>query len=187
MCPQEEPHSNTPTPPTAVAAGTEAPGPAAAIRAPAGRPVAPVIPPAAARQGSRRRGGGLLPLAGPPPGPPGPAGAAYALGRVDASGRIIDRSVTGALGWRAGDRLTLTADAGALLARRDPGGMVTLPTRPRIAIPASLRRRCGLHAGDGVLLAALPGQDALAAWPLAVVDQALRAHATFPGDEGRRP
>jgi hypothetical protein len=62
--------------------------------------------------------------------------------------------------------------------------MVTLPDRPRVAIPASLRHRCGLRPGDPVLLAALPGQDALAAWPLAMVDQALRAHAPFPRAQG---
>ena len=44
-------------------------------------------------------------------------------------------------------------------------------------IPAALRRRCGLRAGDHVLLAASPGQDTLAAYSFAVVDQALRAHA----------
>jgi hypothetical protein len=30
-----------------------------------------------------------------------------------------------------------------LLARRDPGGIVTVPTRPYVVIPATLRRRCG--------------------------------------------
>jgi hypothetical protein len=35
-----------------------------------------------------------------------------------------------------------------------------------------------------VLLAVLPGQDALAAYPIAVVDRALRAHAPLPGAEG---
>jgi hypothetical protein len=34
-----------------------------------------------------------------------------------------------ALGWRGGDRLILTADAGVMFARRDPDGMVTVPTR----------------------------------------------------------
>jgi hypothetical protein len=38
-------------------------------------------------------------------------------------------------------------------------------------IPAVLRRRCGLRAGDLVLLAAVPGEDALAAYPFAVEDE----------------
>ncbi len=46
-----------------------------------------------------------------------------------------------------------------MVARRDPGGMVTVPARACLAIPAVLRRRCGLRAGDRVLLAAVPGQD----------------------------
>ena len=96
--------------------------------------------------------------------PPRPGGAAvpadvvYGIGRIDASGRIGDRAVISALGWRGGDRLTLTADAGVVTARRDPGGMVTLPPAAYITIPAALRRRCGLEPGDRVLLAAVPGR-----------------------------
>ena len=41
-----------------------------------------------------------------------------------------------------------------MIARRDPGGMVTVPSRLYVVIPAALRRRCGLRAGDHVLLAA---------------------------------
>jgi hypothetical protein len=37
-----------------------------------------------------------------------------------------------------------------------------------------------------VLLAASPGQDKLAAYSFAVMDQAMRAHALVPA-EGRRP
>ena len=73
-----------------------------------------------------------------------------------------------------------------MIARRDPGGMITVPSRPYGVIPAPLRRRCGLRAGDHVLLAASPGQDTLAAYSFAVVDQALRAHAPAYGGEGRR-
>jgi bifunctional DNA-binding transcriptional regulator/antitoxin component of YhaV-PrlF toxin-antitoxin module len=91
-----------------------------------------------------------------------------------------------ALGWRGGDRLTVTAEAGVMIARRDPGGMVTVPARPYVVIPAALRRRCGLSAGDHVLLAASPGQDTLAACSFTVVDQALQAHAPAAG-EGRPP
>jgi hypothetical protein len=63
-----------------------------------------------------------------------------AWGRIDASGRVADRVTITALGWRCGDRLTLTADAGVLIARHDPGGLVTVPARPYIVIPAALRR-----------------------------------------------
>jgi AbrB family looped-hinge helix DNA binding protein len=86
---------------------------------------------------------------------------------------VADRAVIRALGWRGGDRLTLTAEAGVVSARRDPGGMVTVPARAYIAIPAALRRRCGLEPGDRVLLAAVPGDDVLAAYSLAVERRGL--------------
>jgi hypothetical protein len=147
------------------------------------RPVAPVIP--GASPGRRQGNSGArrpVPLASPP----GRPDVVYGFGRIDASGRVANRVTIAALGWRGGDRLTVTADAGMMIARRDPGGMVTVPARPYVVIPAALRRRCGLRAGDHVLLAASPGQDTLAAYSFAVVDQALREHAPAAG-EGRRP
>ena len=117
-----------------------------------------------------------------------PCETPYGIGRIDASGRVSYRAVISALGWRSGDRLTLTADAGVVVARRDDSGMAALPTREYLVIylviPSVLRRRCGLRAGDLVLLAAVPGEDALAAYPIALVDEALRAHAAFPRAEG---
>jgi hypothetical protein len=118
--------------------------------------------------------------------PPGRPEVVYGFGRIDASGRVADRATIVALGWRGGDRLTLTGEAGVMIARRDPGGMVTMPARPYVVIPAALRSHCGLRAGDNVLLAASPGEDVLAAYSFTVVDQAMRAHALVPG-EGRRP
>jgi hypothetical protein len=111
----------------------------------------------------------------------------YGIGRIDAPGRVADRAVTEVLGWRGGDRLTLTAEAGVVTARRDPRGMVTVPACAYVAIPAALRRRCGLRAGDRVLLAAVPGQDMLTACSFAVVDQAIRAHGAFPLAHGGQP
>ena len=119
--------------------------------------------------------------------PPAPEDVVYGIGRIDSSGRIADRAVTTALGWSGGDRLTLTADAGVVTARRDPGGMVTLPARAYITVPAALRRRCGLRAGDRVLLAALLHEDTLAAYSLAVVDQAIRAHGASPHPQEGKP
>ena len=85
-------------------------------------PIAPVIPspgrvagtprvtPAAARP---------LPMAGPPAALSVPAGVVYGTGRIDASGRVTDQAISCALGWREGDRLTLTASPGVVTARRD--------------------------------------------------------------------
>ena len=152
------------------------------------RHIAPVIPPSAS-QASRRRAmssaGRALPLARPVRSVP--RDVVYGLARIDASGRICERAIVTALGWAGGDRVTLTTDAGVVTVRRDPGGLVTLPASAYITIPAALRRRCGLEAGDQVLLAALPGEDALAAYCLAVVDQAIRAHGAFPHAQGGKP
>ena len=116
-----------------------------------------------------------------------PADVVYGIGRIDASGRVADRAVTGALGWRGGDRLTLTAEAGRGDRPPRPGRHGHRAGPAYIAIPAALRRRCGLRAGDRVLLAAVPGQDTLAAYSFAVVDQALRAHGPFPHAAGGQP
>jgi AbrB family looped-hinge helix DNA binding protein len=149
--------------------------------------IAPLIPPRARLGGREQRRpitARRLPVAAAPEIPAVPDDVLYGFGRMDESGRVADRAMTSALGWRPGDRLTLTAAAGVVIARRDPGGMVTLPAKPYIVIPAALRRRCGLRPGDRVLLAVFPDRDALAAYSFAVVDQALRAHAPAPG-EGR--
>jgi hypothetical protein len=69
-----------------------------------------------------------------------PGDAVYGTGRIDASGRVADRTVSEALGWRGGDRLTITVSEG-VIARRDPRGIVTVPARACLAIPSALRRR----------------------------------------------
>ena len=152
------------------------------------QPLAPVIPSSAvpaARRRARSAAGRPLPLARPVRSVP--EDVVYGLGRIDSSGRICDRAIITALGWRGGDRLTLTAEAGVVTARLDPGGMITLPGRAYISIPAALRHRCGLRPGDQVLLAALPDEDTLAAYSLAVVDQAIRAHGAFQHAQGGQP
>ena len=71
--------------------------------------------------------------------------------------------------------------------RRDPSGLVTMPPRSCVPIPAALRHRGGLLPGDPVLLTAVAAEDTLTAYSLAVVDQALAVHIPFPAHEGRRP
>ena len=155
--------------------------------------ISPVIPPRSRLSrghGTPGRARRPLPLPASPPGvPPAPAGVIYGMGRIDSSGRVADRAVTSALGWSRGDRLVLTAGAGVVLARRDPSGLVIVPPRPYITIPipSALRHRCGLRAGDQVLLAAFPGEYPLAAYTVAGLDQAIRAHGVFPRGKEDQP
>ena len=86
---------------------------------------------------------------------------------------------------RAGNQASGPAgQRGQMQARRESSGLVTLPPRSCVPIPAALRHRCGLLPGDPVLLAARPAEDTLTAYSLAVVDQALAAHIPFPAREG---
>jgi methyl coenzyme M reductase gamma subunit len=116
--------------------------------------IAPLIPPRG-RSGSREHGRAAPtrrpPVAAMPEVPAVPDDVVYGFGRMDESGRVADRTMT--------------------------DGMVTMPAKPYIVIPAALRRRCGLRPGDRVLLAVFLARDTLAAYSFAVVDQALRAHA----------
>ena len=150
--------------------------------------IAPVIPSSAAARPARAPAAArTLPLPVPPALSRPPTlgrDVVYGLAHVDRSGRVADRTVTGALGWRGGDRLTLTAETGVVVIRRDPSGLVTLPPRSCVPIPAALRHRCGLLPGDPVLLTAVPAEDTLTAYSLAVVDQALAALIPFPAREG---
>ena len=62
------------------------------------------------------------------------------------------------------------------------------PTRATTSICCrALRRRCGLEPGDRVLLAAALEDDTLTAYPLAVVDQAIRAYGAAPRAQGEKP
>ena len=153
--------------------------------------IAPLIPPSPARadgrRGDRTAAGRRLPLAAVPEVPAVPDDVRYGFGRMDEWGRVADRAVIQVLGWQRGDRLTLTGSAGVVIARRDPDGLIIMPAKPYLAIPAALRRRCGLRAGDRVLLAVFPGEDALAAYSFGVVDQALRAHGPLPRGAGGQP
>jgi len=149
---------------------------------------AALIPPAGRTPG---RGGArgrpvpvALPLAVPPDSPAPPSELVYGMGRVDASGRVGDSQVMRALGWQAGERLTITAANGVVLARRDPAGLHMVGDSAHLTVPAVLRRRYGLAPGTRVLLAGHPDAQLLAACAMAVVDLVIRARMSLPADEG---
>lgn len=104
--------------------------------------------------------------------------AVYGLAALDCHGRVADRLITQALGWSAGLRLHMRETAtGALTAAADPEGAYRITSHGHVRIPAPLRHRCGLRAGDRVLLAADPEQSQLVIYPPAILD------ALLPGGE----
>jgi hypothetical protein len=83
--------------------------------------------------------------------------------------------------------MTCSQVASASSLTLDPGGMVTVPGRACLVIPAALRRRCGLAPGDQVLLAGAPADGALTAYSLAAVHEAILARGAFPHAHGGQP
>ncbi len=97
----------------------------------------------------------------------------YGLAAVDDRGRIVDRVVLRALGWSAGLRLAVAEASGVLTVHTDPAGDYQVTNQGQLQIPAPLRHRCGLAAGDRVLLATDLDQSRLAIYPPAALDHAL--------------
>lgn len=100
--------------------------------------------------------------------------AVYGLAALDCHGRVADRLIMGALGWSAGLRLHIgEAATGALAAAVDPEGAYRVTGQGHVRIPAPLRHRYGLGAGDRVLLAADLERSRLVIYPPAVLDALL--------------
>jgi bifunctional DNA-binding transcriptional regulator/antitoxin component of YhaV-PrlF toxin-antitoxin module len=109
----------------------------------------------------------------------------YGLARIDASGRISERPLLQLLGWRPGDRLVLTVLGRAVVVSSDPSGIVTVGARLSLVLPAPARRRCGIAAGDRILLAADPNHGVLVVHPLSTLDSLITSHHStlLGGDE----
>lgn len=108
----------------------------------------------------------------------------YGIGRVDDSGRVGNRDIVGALGWRPGDKLDMILTQGAIIIRVTPDGPFSVPQRPRIIIPATARRRHAIRPGDHVLVAAAPDYGVVILYPLSALDEMLtRYHSAYPAEE----
>jgi hypothetical protein len=121
--------------------------------------VVPLIPPRA-RSGNRECGRPTavrrLPVAVAPEALVVPDDVVYGFGWTDESGRVADRAMTGA-GLAARNRLTLTAAAGVIIARREPDGIVVMPSKAVSGDPGAVAG-CGPGTGcsSGVLRSVQP-------------------------------
>jgi hypothetical protein len=145
--------------------------------------VAPVVPPLLPHGGTTAGSPGVAALARAPlPLPslisPRTSTVVYGLSALDNRGRVADRVVMQALGWSAGLRLDIDETGGVLTAHTAPDGAYQVTNRGHLRLPAPLRHRCGLHAGDRVLLVAEPNRSRLAIYPPAALDNFLPQQPT---------
>jgi hypothetical protein len=104
--------------------------------------------------------------------------AVYGLAVLDRYGRLAERSVLRALGWRPGRTLALTLLAGSVLAVPRAGSPVRIGNDEYLRLPVGMRRACHLVAGDRVLLVADRAAGRLLLHPPAALDALLDAHHT---------
>ncbi len=100
----------------------------------------------------------------------------YSMGRVDRSGRVSERSIVSQLGWSPREPLQANVVSGMVVFQRDPHGPLVLTSRSYVPIPSSIQTRCGLHAGDQVLLVAAPEHDLLVAYTTEALDRMMTRH-----------
>jgi bifunctional DNA-binding transcriptional regulator/antitoxin component of YhaV-PrlF toxin-antitoxin module len=105
----------------------------------------------------------------------------YGVGRVDASGRVSNRDIVRALGWQPGDKLEVIPALGGIVILSSPDGLLSVPLKPYIVIPAAARLLHNIEAGDHVLLAAAPEYGIVIIHTRqAVNDMLARYHSSFP-------
>jgi bifunctional DNA-binding transcriptional regulator/antitoxin component of YhaV-PrlF toxin-antitoxin module len=105
----------------------------------------------------------------------------YGVGRVDASGRVSNRDIVRALRWQPGDKLEVIPTPGGIVILSSPDGLLSVPFKPYIVIPATARRVHNIEVGDHVLLAAAPEYGIVIVHTRqAMNDMLSRYHSSFP-------
>jgi hypothetical protein len=105
----------------------------------------------------------------------------YGMAAMDVHGRLSDRSVLGALSWVPGTTVGVEVEdgIGGAAAVVVPGGSGRITPAGHLRLPATVRHRLGLRAGDRVLLAANPAVARLACYPPATLDAVLAGFSTI--------
>ncbi|TVT15502.1 AbrB/MazE/SpoVT family DNA-binding domain-containing protein [Amycolatopsis acidiphila] len=98
------------------------------------------------------------------------------MSTMDCRGRITDRAIVAALGWRPGTLMTIRQARALLLIRTDLHGTSGVTPQGHLRLPAALRHASQLSPGDRLLLAAYPSHDLLIVQPPAALDELLAPH-----------
>jgi hypothetical protein len=116
--------------------------------------IAPVVPPLLPASGWAAAPGVAVLVRGPLPlptlSPRRTSTVVYGLSALDDRGRLADRVIMRTLGWSAGLCLDIRETAGVLTVLTDPTGVYQVTGQGHLRLPAALRHRCGLRAGDAL-------------------------------------
>jgi hypothetical protein len=75
-----------------------------------------------------------------------------------------------ALQWQPGQPVTVTLVQSAVVVRPSPTGRHRITGQGHLRLPAAIRHRTRLAAGDRLLIAACPDRNIVIAYPMAVLD-----------------
>jgi len=103
---------------------------------------------------------------------------------VDSRGRLADRAPVKALGWTPGMSVTISVDptTAVIVVRRSGPSAIT--RQGHVRLPAPVRRRCYLSAGQRLLVVAVPEHDLLLLYTAIAVEQMLSDyHLALSGGE----
>lgn len=105
------------------------------------------------------------------------------MAAIDHSGRLRDKVLMSALGWRPGDRHSVDVSGRMAVLRLDPAGRFVIDSRGQVFLPAALRTLFSVGTGDRVVLVAAPGSGVLIVHSVAVVAELLAEfYAQAAGD-----
>ena len=89
--------------------------------------------------------------------------------------------------WQPGDRLAMTLTPSAVVLCPAPDGLLRVPPRPCIAIPATARRLLSITPGDELLLAAAPEYRIVITHTMPAEDMLASFYAQIAADELPQP
>jgi hypothetical protein len=92
---------------------------------------------------------------------------------MDCHGRLADRSPLRAVGWPAGQPVTITASPEGQLVTVRAGGPNAITRDGHLRLPAHIQRGCHLTAGDRLLVTAATAPARLAVYPMATIEKII--------------
>lgn len=98
------------------------------------------------------------------------------IAAFDHSGRIRDRVLIDALGWRPGDPTAVRLGSDTVVIRRVDDGPYRVDRRGQVFVPASARSMLGIGPCERAVLVVLPDLGRLMVHPLAVLADLLAGH-----------